>query len=106
MTARRGLRLGNAGFGFDLAAGPNAIGAVGLSGSQGSTPVGGGCTLLLGPLIDSLLGIADARGLTHWNVPVSASPPLLGITVYVQGGAIDGSGALLLSQGLRLVVGE
>ena len=105
LMTRAQARLGNAAFGFDVAAVPNAIAAVGLSGSQGNTQIGA-CTLLLGPLFDSLIGIADGRGLTRWNVPVPPSPPLLGITVYAQGGTIDAGGALLLSQGLTLVVGE
>jgi len=106
LMARCPPRLGEARFGLDVAAAPGAIAAFGLSISQANVAMGGSCTLLVGPLFADTLALADVRGLAGWGLPVPALPSLLGSTVFAQAGCIDSSGALRMSQGLRLVVGE
>jgi hypothetical protein len=106
LMARAAPRVGSQQFGLDLAAVPGAIAALGLAAAQTNVPLGNACTLWLGPVLDARLALADGVGWSRFDLPVPASPTLLGVTAYAQGGAIDASGGLVVSQGLRIVIGE
>jgi hypothetical protein len=103
--------LGNAGFAFTVASGlPNAPALLCLATASGSTPLGGGCTLLLDPsfVVQPLITL-DAAGSGQSPFPLPSSAALLGFLLFGQFGVIDPAGAfagfLALSQGLQVKVG-
>jgi hypothetical protein len=101
--------VGNRGTSLELiAAAPLAPALFGFSGSSASVPLGGGCTLLLGPLGATTFVLTSATGNARLGVPVPEDPALRGITLFAQGVVLDASGpsGLAFTGGLRLVVGD
>jgi len=105
LMVRAPLQVGESAFALDLAVAPGEPVLFGLSASQANVPLGGGCTVWVGALVDTALGLADARGLASWLLPVPADPALRGLAAFAQGGALTATGAIRLSQGMHLVVG-
>ena len=105
LMVRAPLQLGESAFALDLAVSPGEPVLFGLSATQANVPLGGGCTVWVGALTDTVFALADARGLASWLLPVPMDPALRGLSVEAQGGALTATGAVRLSQGLHLVVG-
>jgi hypothetical protein len=108
LCTRTRARLGNPAFGLEVGEAPPG-GAVlfGLGGAQANQGIGGGCQLLLGAPLASVLQFAGAGGNAVQPVSLPALPVLRGLTLFAQAGAIHPvSGALSLSRGLRVTVGD
>lgn len=105
MTDRR-PRTGAAGFAFELGAEAGAPALLGLASTSPNQPLGQGCTLWIGTAVDLQFAIADAFGRTRWPIPIPASAALVGAKVFAQAGALAANGAAMLSQGVRIIVGD
>ncbi len=107
VTAFGPPRLGDAGFRLDLRAGPGQPALLGLSLGTGAVPVAPGCQWHLGPTV-ALVVVTDAAGFVSAPLPIPDGPAWLGITLHVQGAALQphaphGFG---LGQHLRLLLGH
>jgi hypothetical protein len=102
--------LGESGVALELIdAAPAAPAAIGLSFASASVPLGGGCTLLLGPSAGARFLLTNATGNARQPLPVPEAPALRGLTVFAQGAVLDAAGAfagLAFTAGLQLVVGD
>jgi hypothetical protein len=102
-------RLGNDRFELDLRGGvANTYGAVVLGLTPGATLLPGGCTLQVDTVVASELLWLGAGGYGRVRLPIPAATMLVGVAIYVQGFALDGTGPLQgvsVAPGLRLQVG-
>jgi hypothetical protein len=101
-------RVGAATAGLEFAVAPGQAVLFGLSFAQANTPLGGGCTLLLGAGSVALFGVADARGNAALAIPIANDSRLIGQTLLAQGAVLSPSSPLGfdVTSGLRLRVGD
>jgi hypothetical protein len=94
--------------GLELVANPNRAVLFGLAPTGGNTPLGGTCTLWLGPGWLGLFQPTDAAGFADQPLAVPADPALRGIDVFAQACVLEPFSAtgLVLTQGLRLTLGD
>lgn len=106
IAARTRPRIGQSAFGLELWTHANAPVLWILGHQPASTPVGGGCTLLVQSLATTFV-LADATGLASQPIPL-ASPALRGLSVLCQAGALDAAApaGFVLSSVLQIVVGD
>lgn len=100
-------RLGENAFGFEARTTPQTAVLFGLSTSQQTTPLPGGCQVLIGPVLASTFALVGDDGLVTVPQQLPLNPTLRGLVVFAQVGALDpATGALSLSAGLRVAVGD
>jgi hypothetical protein len=106
-------QLGNATFGVELGnLVPNAGSALVIASANGNTPLGGGCTLYMDPLLIALTlaGTANASGIQALPLPIPTNSSLEGASLTLQGIELQTPGAYLgaidLSNGLKIRIGS
>jgi len=89
---------------------PAAPAGIYASLTSASTPLGGGCTLLLGTPVHFANAITSATGVASWPFAVPRMPQLIGVDVFWQGAVLQTNGPLLgvaaLTNGVRLHLGD
>ncbi|MGE3174695.1 MAG: hypothetical protein AB7O97_18830 [Planctomycetota bacterium] len=100
--------VGHPRFGLDAAFEPAQLAVLGLAGSAANAPLGNGCALLVGTLFEARIAVTDADGLARWDLPVPASPALVGGVLWAQAGAVAplAPGGIRTTQGLQITLGE
>lgn len=107
ITTAAAPRLGDREFGFELGTLATSPVLFGVATAQQATPLPGGCQLLIGPALATSFALADGNGIATVRLPLPFSPALRGLAVFAQAGALDpATGALSISEGLRIVVGD
>jgi len=106
LTVRTRPRIGAVEFGLEaVVAGSGAV-LMALSDSLATTPITGGCSVLIGPALASSLVLADARGVATQPIPLPVAPALRGLTLFAQAGALYPTAAIALSPGLAFTIGD
>lgn len=71
-----------------------------------STPIGGGCTVLLAAPQLLSLQFADNAGVARFPTPIPVNAALVGLQLYTQTAELDALTGIELSNGLRLSLGD
>ena len=103
--------LGNAGFSIALSqALPNSAAVLLLTTAPSPLPIGGGCTLYLGPAFLGAAVATDGNGNGTVPLGIPNDPVLLGGSLAFQWGVLDAGGAYLgqlsFSAGLDVLIGD
>lgn len=107
LAPRVRARIGDPDFGLELLAEPLDVCGIAISTTTGSTPIGGGCTIHVGPSLVSALLFADQNGFTTLPLALPLSPALRGLTFHAQAGAIDVfTNVISLSRGVSFTLGD
>ena len=88
----------------------NAVAFLGVSAAAGNRTFGS-CTVYPAlPFLGVLQTTSNLAGIADLRFPIPSSTALSGVTVYLQGGALDPNGTLFglaaMTKGLRIVVGD
>jgi hypothetical protein len=108
LSARTRPRVGESAFGLDCATTPGLPIVFAFAATTASTPLGNGCTLLLGQPGTSVFTLGGANGMAAVPLPIPRLYSLRGLTLFAQSAVLDPAspGGLRLSQGLRVQVGD
>ena len=108
LAARQRPRIGSVGFGLEAAVVPMSPVLFALSWSRQVTQNSGSCPSILGPAAATTLQFADARGLATQRIalPIAVVSSLRGASLFAQAATIDRAGAIRITNGLELRLGD
>jgi hypothetical protein len=117
LYANGAATLGNLGFELGSSGNePSQPHVLVLSGTPGSTPLGGGCTQWFGGALGAgayqlAATLSDAGGVATYPAPIPAAPAFEGVDIYLQAAALNPAGGPFagtfeLTSGLQVRVGD
>ncbi len=99
-------RIGSPDYRLNVVTSPGALLAVGIDPVLRGTPLGNGCTIVLGGLSILHFALASSGGLAAFAAAVPNDPALRGVPFYAQAADLAAFPPARLSPALRLMVGD